>query len=45
MANTGCWQYQTDFQKKLNVEPDVGIAPIVNLQTLNVDTKRFSVDE
>jgi DNA polymerase II small subunit len=41
MMNTGCWQYQTDFQQKLNVEPDVGYAPVLNLQTLGVETKRF----
>lgn len=41
MTNTGCWQYQTDFQKKLNVVPDVGMATVVNLQTLNAETLSF----
>lgn len=41
MVNTGCWQYQTDFQKKMNVDPDVGYAPIIDLSTLNVEVKQF----
>lgn len=41
MVNTGCWQYQTDFQRKLNVEPDVGYAPVIDLDTLNIDVKGF----
>jgi DNA polymerase II small subunit len=41
MVNTGCWQYQTDFQRKLNVEPDVGIAPVIDLSTLDVDVVQF----
>lgn len=39
--NSGCWQYQTDFQRKLNVEPTVGVVPIVNLQTMQTRTISF----
>jgi len=42
MVNTGCWQYQTDFQRKLNVEPDVGYAPVMNLETFEFDIKKFN---
>lgn len=39
--NSGCWQYQTDFQRKLNVEPTVGVVPVVNLQTMQTRTISF----
>jgi len=36
MVNSGAWQRQTNYQKKLGLKPTPGIIPIVNLQTLNV---------
>jgi DNA polymerase II small subunit len=39
--NSSCWQSQTDFQKSVNLEPDVGYAPIVDLQTLDLTVRQF----
>ncbi|MFC7074574.1 DNA-directed DNA polymerase II small subunit [Halovenus rubra] len=39
--NSSCWQSQTDFQESVNLEPDVGYAPIVNLQTLDLTIRQF----
>nr|WP_233739783.1 DNA-directed DNA polymerase II small subunit [Halovenus carboxidivorans] len=41
MINSSCWQSQTDFQKKVNLDPDVGYAPIVDLQTLDLTIRQF----
>ncbi|MDG5817924.1 DNA-directed DNA polymerase II small subunit [Natronococcus sp. A-GB7] len=40
--NSGCWQAQTDFQKSVNIQPDAGFAPIVDLDTLDVTVQKFS---
>jgi len=40
--NSGCWQAQTDFQKSVNIDPDSGFAPIVDLDTLDVTVQKFS---
>lgn len=39
--NSGCWQAQTAFQKSVNIDPDVGYAPIVDLDTLDVTARKF----
>jgi DNA polymerase II small subunit len=39
--NSSCWQSQTDFQKSVNLEPDVAYAPIVDLQTLDLTVRQF----
>lgn len=41
LINSGTWQEQTDFQKSKNISPDVGYAPVVNLQTLDVNVRKF----
>ncbi|KAB1187139.1 MULTISPECIES: DNA-directed DNA polymerase II small subunit [Haloferax] len=41
-VNSGCWQSQTDFQKSVNIDPDSGYAPIVDLDTLNMTVRKFS---
>ena len=41
MINSSCWQSQTDFQKSVNLDPDVGYAPIVDLQTLDLTIRQF----
>jgi DNA polymerase II small subunit len=41
MINSSCWQAQTDFQKSVNLDPDVGYAPIVDLQTLDLTVRQF----
>ncbi|WP_458186454.1 DNA-directed DNA polymerase II small subunit [Haladaptatus sp. NG-WS-4] len=40
--NSGCWQSQTDFQKSVNIDPDAGFAPIVDLDTLDVTVRKFT---
>ncbi|HKL29906.1 MAG TPA: DNA-directed DNA polymerase II small subunit [Natrialbaceae archaeon] len=40
--NSGCWQAQTAFQKSVNIDPDVGFAPIVHLDTLDVTIRKFT---
>ena len=42
VVNSGCWQSQTDFQKRVNIDPDAGFAPIVDLDTLEVTVQKFS---
>ncbi|MEM4780879.1 MAG: DNA-directed DNA polymerase II small subunit [Halalkalicoccus sp.] len=40
--NSRCWQEQTAFQKSVNIDPDVGYAPIVDLDTLDVTARKFT---
>ncbi|WP_336360455.1 DNA-directed DNA polymerase II small subunit [Haladaptatus sp. ZSTT2] len=40
--NSGCWQAQTDFQKSVNINPDSGFAPIVDLDTLEMTIRSFN---
>ena len=39
--NSGCWQAQTDFQESVNIDPDAGFAPIVDLETLELTVRDF----
>ena len=39
--NSSCWQSQTDFQQSVNLDPDVGYAPILDLQTLDLTVRQF----
>jgi DNA polymerase II small subunit len=41
-VNSGCWQSQTDFQKSVNIDPDAGYAPILDLDTLDMTVRKFS---
>ncbi len=41
LVNSGAWQGQTGFQRKMGVEPTPGVVPIVDLQTLQVFTVNF----
>ena len=36
VINSGTWQSQTDFQKKMNIQPICAVAPIVDLATMKV---------
>jgi len=40
--NSGCWQRQTAFQRSVNIDPDVGYAPIVDLDTLDLTLRKFT---
>jgi DNA polymerase II small subunit len=41
-VNSGCWQAQTDFQKSVNIDPDAGFAPVLDLDTLEMTVHKFS---
>ncbi|MDY6930415.1 MAG: DNA-directed DNA polymerase II small subunit [Halobacteriota archaeon] len=41
LINSGTWQDQTDFQKRLNIKPDPAKVPIIDLQTMAVSIVRF----
>ena len=41
-VNSGCWQAQTAFQRSVNIDPDCGFAPVVDLDTLQLKVYRFS---
>ena len=36
VINSGTWQSQTDFQKKMNIQPQPGIVPIIDLASMTV---------
>jgi DNA polymerase II small subunit len=36
VINSGTWQSQTDFQKKMNIQPQSAVAPIVDMETMKV---------
>ena len=41
-VNSGCWQKQTAFQKSVNIDPDVGYAPVLDLDTLDMTVRKFA---
>jgi DNA polymerase II small subunit len=42
IVNSGAWQGQTEYQREMGHTPNPGIAPIVNLQTLEVVPINFA---
>jgi len=42
VVNSGCWQAQTDFQRSVNIEPDPAVAPILDLDSLDVTIRKFT---
>lgn len=42
LVNSGTWQSQTEFQKRMNIQPQPAIAPLIDLQTLKVTTLHFA---
>ena len=40
--NSGCWQAQTAFQESVNIDPDCAMAPIVDLDTLDLTIRKFA---
>ncbi|MCU0637799.1 MAG: DNA-directed DNA polymerase II small subunit [Methanothrix sp.] len=42
VINSGTWQSQTDFQKKMNIQPVAGVVPAVDLATMKVRKLIFS---
>ena len=41
-VNSGCWQEQTDFQRSVNIDPEVGYAPILDLDSLDMTVRKFT---
>jgi DNA polymerase II small subunit len=41
-VNSGCWQAQTAFQESVNIDPDAGFAPILDLDTLDMTVRKFT---
>jgi DNA polymerase II small subunit len=41
-VNSGCWQAQTEFQRSVNIDPDAGFAPVVELDTLDMTVHKFT---
>jgi DNA polymerase II small subunit len=42
VVNSGCWQTQTEYMRRLGVVPTHGLVPVVNLQTLDVRVVPFA---
>ena len=42
IVNSACWQAQTDFQRSVNIDPDVAYAVVLDLDTLSVTARSFS---
>lgn len=45
IVNCGAWQSQTEFQKRMGLDPTPGIMPILNLQTMEVNMMNFMYNE
>jgi DNA polymerase II small subunit len=43
LVNSGAWQTQTDYMKRLGYVPVPGVAPVVNLQSLQVASLNFAI--
>jgi DNA polymerase II small subunit len=41
VINSGTWQSQTNFQQSVDLSPEVGVAPILDLETLDVTVRKF----
>lgn len=42
MINSGCWQFETPYQRQKGLTPTAGIVPVLNLQTLSSITLDFT---
>jgi len=42
LINSGTWQSQTEFQRRVGITPTPGVAIIVNLKTFKIYSKNFS---
>lgn len=41
LLNTGGWVYQTSYQERMNIQPDVGDITIMNLKNGDIERKSF----
>ena len=42
IVNSGAWQDQTEYQRKMGLTPTPGVLPVLNLQTLQVSSVDFT---
>jgi DNA polymerase II small subunit len=42
VVNSGCWQEQTEYMKRLGLTPTTSLVPVVNLQTFEVKVLSFA---
>ncbi|MEM3718740.1 MAG: DNA-directed DNA polymerase II small subunit [Candidatus Bathyarchaeia archaeon] len=42
IVNSGCWQEQTEYMRRLGLVPTPGLVPVLNLQTLNLQLIPFA---
>jgi DNA polymerase II small subunit (EC 2.7.7.7) len=42
LVNSGCFQGQTAYQRSVNITPDTGTVPILDLDTLDVTVRKFA---
>jgi len=42
VINSGCWQGQTSYQRKMGLEPTPGIMPMVDLQKMRLTLENFT---
>jgi DNA polymerase II small subunit len=42
VVNSGAFQAQTNYQKRININPTPGIVPIINLKTMKVTEINFN---
>jgi DNA polymerase II small subunit len=45
IVNSGAWQEQTEYMKQMGFMPDPGIVPIINLQTMQLNTVNFAIND
>ncbi len=45
IVNCGAWQEQTQYQKRMGLDPTPGIMPVLNLQTMNLSMINFLHEE
>lgn len=45
IVNSGAWQKQTEYMRQMGFMPDPGIIPVINLQTLQLNTVDFTSNE
>lgn len=41
MANTGAWQHQSQYQRDLDIDPDVGYCVVVDIKDMDYEVQKF----
>lgn len=42
VVNSGCWQEQTEYMRRLSFVPTPGLVPVINLQTFDIQVFSFT---